>query len=204
MSLRNLFAERVGLLNSTAMLITRFEVEVSLTHTTVADFQAPNARILPELKAMHIDLDSCQPLPRVSHAAFSQPLILYVEPNAVLQRFMDDMFDLAGWRVRSARDYYAAESFLRSNERYALLLTGEKLPPLNLVAGRSGLELVTLARELPHRKSLPILFFSIEDRAEEAKRAGANAFLRKPHDLYLLVDTIRWLLAEGSNEEVKK
>ena len=143
---------------------------------------------------MHIDLDSCHPPPRTSHASFAQPLILYVERNAVLQRFMEDMFDLAGWRVRCARDYYAAESFLRSTERYALLITGEELPPLHLLAERSGLELVTLARSLPHRTELPILYFSIEDRAEEARRAGATEFLRKPHDFYLLVDTIRRLI----------
>jgi len=36
--------------------------------------------------------------------------------------------------------------------------------------------------------------FSIEDCEREAKEAGANEFLRKPHDLFLLVETIRRLI----------
>ena len=152
---------------------------------------------------MLIDIN-CRPLPGLWSASLRQPIILYVERNTTLRYFMSDMFDLAGWHVHRAHDIYSAVSLLRSSQRVSLLLTGDELPPLDLLEGRSGLELVTLARELPHRKSLPVLFFSIEDCAEEAERAGANAFLRKPHDLYLMLDTIRRLLAEGSNEEEKK
>lgn len=65
------------------------------------------------------------------------------------------------------------------------------MPPIDARYGRSGLELVRLARELPHRKELPILFFSIEDCERAAKAAGADAFLRKPHDLFQTVDTVR-------------
>jgi CheY-like chemotaxis protein len=85
---------------------------------------------------------------------------------------------------------------LRSTQRFSLFLTGHELPPRELLPERSGLELVKLARELPHRKELPILFFSIEDCEREAKAAGANEFLRKPHDLFKMVDTIRGLLKE--------
>jgi len=73
-------------------------------------------------------------------------------------------------------------------------MTGDELPPIDARYGRSGLELIRLTRELPHRNSLPILFFSIEDCEREAKAAGASAFLRKPHDLFQMVDTIRGLL----------
>ena len=89
---------------------------------------------------------------------------------------------------------HSAASLLRSNQRFSLLLTGHELPPRELLPERSGLELVHLARELPHRKELPIIFFSIEDCEREAIAAGADAFLRKPHDVYLMVDTIRRLL----------
>jgi CheY-like chemotaxis protein len=36
----------------------------------------------------------------------------------------------------------------------------------------------------------------LEDIKEEAERAGADAFLRKPNNLIELVETIRRLLAE--------
>ena len=146
---------------------------------------------------MLMDINSCNPPLRASSVSRWQPTILYVEPNSTLRYFMSDMFDLAGWHVRRAYDLFSAESCLRSDERYALCLTGEELPTLKTIPGRSGLELVTLARSLPHRKELPILYFSIEDREREAIEAGANAFLRKPHDLFLMVDTIRTLIEAG-------
>jgi CheY-like chemotaxis protein len=144
---------------------------------------------------MFIDLDSCHPsLPHLWDVPLRQPIILYVERNSALRLLMSDMFDLAGWHVHRAFDLHSAASLLRSTQRFSLLLTGHELPPRELLPARSGLELVHLARQLPHRTELPILFFSIEDCEREAKAAGANAFLRKPHDLFLMVDTIRRLL----------
>jgi CheY-like chemotaxis protein len=144
---------------------------------------------------MFIDLDECQPrLPRIWDVSLAQPIILYVERNSALRHFMCDMFDLAGWHVHRAVDPCSALSLLQSRQRFSLLLTGDELPPIDAQYGRSGLELVRAARTLPHRNTLPILFFSIEDCEREAKAAGANAFLRKPHDLFQMVDTIRKLL----------
>jgi CheY-like chemotaxis protein len=133
-------------------------------------------------------------MPRIWDVSLRQPIILYVERNTALRHFMTDMFDLAGWHVHRAFDTCSALSQLRDKQRFSLLLTGDELPPMNARYGRSGLELVKLVRELPHRNSLPILFFSIEDCEREAMAAGATAFLRKPHDLFQMVDTIRKLI----------
>lgn len=65
---------------------------------------------------------------------------------------------------------------------------------MNSRYGSSGMELVKYTRALPHRNALPILFFSIEDCALEAKEACASEFLSKPHYLFQIVDTIRRLL----------
>lgn len=144
---------------------------------------------------MFIDLDECRPrLPRVWDVSLRQPIILYVERNTALRHFMTDMFDLAGWHVHRAFDTGSALSQLHGKQRFSLVLTGDELPPMHARYGRSGLELIKSVRELPHRNSLPILFFSIEDCEREAKAASANAFLRKPHDLFQMVDTIRTLL----------
>ena len=175
------------------MLITRLRLRVSYAlAVAISITERPH---LSKTNLMFIDLDACHPYPpRLWDVPLRQPIILYVERNAVLRSLMSDMFDLAGWHVQRACDLHSAASLLRSKERFSLLLTGHELPPRELLPGRSGLELVKLARELPHRKELPILFFSIEDCEQEARRAGADAFLRKPHDLYLMVDTIRKLI----------
>jgi DNA-binding response OmpR family regulator len=151
---------------------------------------------------MLMDIDPCRHMPRTRlwDVSLRQPIILYAEGNSTLRHFLTDVFDLAGWHAHQAHSVETAESLLCSKQRFSLLMTADELPPLNLFPGRSGLELVTFARGLEHRKEMPILFFSIEDCAEQAKAAGANAFLRKPHDMFLLVDTIRGLLAEGGEK----
>ncbi|HKP72202.1 MAG TPA: response regulator [Pyrinomonadaceae bacterium] len=130
----------------------------------------------------------------------AQPLILYVERNYILYQFMRDVFDLAGWKVHHAEGGVIAQKFLESREPYNLLLLDNDLPPSTWAM--SGLELVRYARSLPSRKGLPILLYSIEDCAKEAKLAGADEFLRKPHDLHAMVDTIRRLLEEGAKKRV--
>jgi CheY-like chemotaxis protein len=117
-----------------------------------------------------------------------QPAILYVENNLILSQLVTDMLDLGGFHVWRAENGTAAQIFLRHEQRFALLLVDNEL------RDTTGLEVVKYARTLPHRKSLPVILFSIEDCAEEAKRAGADEFLRKPHDLFLMVDTIRRLI----------
>ncbi len=118
-----------------------------------------------------------------------QPIILYVENNLMLMQLVRDVLDLAGWNVQHLRNATYACTLLRGQEPYDLLLVDNELQHM------TGLALVRYARELTHRAGLSILLFSIEDYAEEAKRAGADAFLRKPHDLHLLLNTIRRLLA---------
>ncbi len=150
---------------------------------------------------MHMDIESCPPHKlRIWNVSPAQPIILYVEHNATLRIFLSDVFNLAGWYAHEAFDISSAESMLRSHQRLSLLLAGDELSPYQPKRGLLGLQLVSLARSLPNRKEMPILFFSIEDRAEQAREAGANAFLRKPYDLFLLVDTIRRLLAPGDRK----
>jgi CheY-like chemotaxis protein len=126
-----------------------------------------------------------------------QPAILYVENNALLSQLVTDMLDLAGWHVWRAENGMTAQTFLRHEQRFALLLVDNEL------RDTTGLAVITYARTLPHRASLPIILFSIEDCEQEAKAAGANEFLRKPHDLFLLMDIARRLVAAEDKKKYK-
>jgi CheY-like chemotaxis protein len=117
-----------------------------------------------------------------------QPAILYVENNGLLAQLVGDLLDLRGWHAWRAENGASARIFLNSQQHYALLLVDNEL------RDTTGLEVVKFARTLSHRKLLPIMLFSIEDCEREAKAAGANEFLRKPHDLFQMVDTIRRLI----------
>jgi DNA-binding response OmpR family regulator len=114
--------------------------------------------------------------------------ILYVEENQMLWQTVRDVLEFAGWYVKRF-DAGMGYAHIASAEHYDLLLIDRELR-----LDFDGLTLVRRARQLSHRRETPIILISHEDCAEEARRAGANAFLRKPNNLVELVDTIRRLL----------
>jgi CheY-like chemotaxis protein len=115
-------------------------------------------------------------------------VILYVEQNRLLLESVKDVLEFAGWYVKPCYDEGYAVAYVESEEHFDLLLIDNEL------RGLTGLSLTERARRKPHRRKTPIILISLEDIAEEAERAGADAFLRKPNNLIELVDTIRRLL----------
>jgi CheY-like chemotaxis protein len=143
---------------------------------------------------MLMDIDPCRQLRAPWRAVVIQPAVLYVENNLLLSRLVTDLLDLAGWHVWRAECGSTAQTFLRHEQRFALLLIDNEL------RDTPGLAVVTYARTLAHRRSLPIILFSIEDCEREAKEAGANEFLRKPHDLFRLMEIARRLIGAGDEK----
>ncbi len=119
-------------------------------------------------------------------------IILYVEDNKMLINAVKDTLELEGWSVEICEDGTAALSVIESNSHYDLLLFDNDLP------GVSGLELVRRARQLRHRKRTPIIMFSASDCETESRRAGADAFLRKPGDILIITEVIARLLTGKS------
>ncbi|MCA1567372.1 MAG: response regulator [Acidobacteria bacterium] len=118
----------------------------------------------------------------------SRATILYVEDDELLRLTVQDTLELEGWCVESCDDGLAALARIESTGAYDLLLFDNELP------GASGIELLRHARMLPSRQSTPIVIISATDSAHEARRAGADAFLKKPDDIGQLVSTIARLL----------
>jgi len=115
-------------------------------------------------------------------------VILYVEQNQMLLQTVRDVLEFAGWYVKPCLGEGYAVAYVEGREHFDLLLIDHDFRDL------FGLKLAERARRQPHRKVTPILLISLEDIADEAKRAGADAFLRKPNNLIELVETIRRLL----------
>ena len=124
----------------------------------------------------------------------SGAIILYVEENALLLRTVGDVLEFAGWYVKPCTDVGMGYALIESREHFDLLLIAQNRFDIG------GLWLVQRARQLSHRQRTPLIFISLEDRNDEARRAGANAFLRKPNNLLDLVDTIRQLLTAPADE----
>jgi DNA-binding response OmpR family regulator len=115
-------------------------------------------------------------------------IILYVEQNQMLLQTVRDVLEFAGWYVKPCSDDGYAVAYVKSKEHFDLLLIDHDF------RGFSGLRLVERARSKRHRRKTPIVLISLEDIKDEALRAGADAFLRKPNNLIELVETIRRLL----------
>ena len=116
-------------------------------------------------------------------------VILYVEQNRMLLQTVRDVLEFAGWYVKPCADEGYAVAYVEGKEHFDLLLIDHDF------RGFSGLKLTERARRQPHRRETPVVLISLEDIADEAERAGADAFLRKPNNLVELVDTINRLLA---------
>lgn len=92
------------------------------------------------------------------------------------------------------RNGTAALEKLRSGERFDVLIFDNNLPDTN------GIELIRQTRALPHRQQTPIILLSGEDTELDARRAGANRFLRKPEDVTSIAETVARLLARKAKQ----
>jgi two-component system chemotaxis response regulator CheY len=116
-------------------------------------------------------------------------VIFYLEDNERILVLVRDVLEFAGWYVKPCNSGLYAWTMLGwEKEHYDLLVLDNEADRLD------GLTLIRRVRKMPHRKETPIILISLEDLAEEARAAGADAFLRKPNNLIELVDTIRRLL----------
>ncbi|HYO63077.1 MAG TPA: response regulator [Pyrinomonadaceae bacterium] len=114
--------------------------------------------------------------------------ILYVEDDIFVADAVRVVLSEEGWRVVVCSDGFTGLKMIESNVRYDLLLLDHDLP------GMTGLELVRQARRLEHRRETPVVMLSAGGHAGEARRAGVNAFLRKPEDISALPETVTRLL----------
>lgn len=123
-------------------------------------------------------------------------MILFVEENRVLMKTVRDVLEFAGWHVQACPDPVMARSLIESRMHYDLLLLANEL------SYKSDLELTEIARRTKYRQQTPVILISLNDCAAEAERAGANAFLRKPNNLFELAKTIKHLLSAPAGENI--
>jgi CheY-like chemotaxis protein len=126
---------------------------------------------------------------RPTEKAARRVSILHVEDNQTVAAAIRETLTEEGWMLRHYADGAEARREIASDAHYDLLLLDNELP------GASGIELARLARSLPRRSRTPIVMFSASDCEADARRAGVDAFLRKPRDIARLVETVTRLLA---------
>ena len=120
--------------------------------------------------------------------------VLHVEDDALVADAVNMTLSGEGWSVETCADGAAALERLQSCARYDVLVFDNRLPDT------SGLELIRRTRALAHRQQTPIIMLSGDEVEIQARRAGANAFLRKPEDVSVIAETIARLLAHRSKQ----
>lgn len=114
--------------------------------------------------------------------------ILHVEDNELVAAAVKETLELEGWTIQSIAEGNAALERLLSETHYDVLIFDNELP------GISGLELLREARRLPQWQQTPVIMLTASDVEKEARRNGANAFLRKPEEINMITETIAGLL----------
>jgi CheY-like chemotaxis protein len=133
-------------------------------------------------------MSSPGPNPSVFAAQNSGALILVVERNPVVQRLERYFLEQAGFDVEFATDGLAA--LARSREvRPRILVTEILVPKLD------GLSLCRALKSTPETQGILVMIFSHLHAEDRATEAGADAFLLKPIDEELLIETVKRLLA---------
>lgn len=120
--------------------------------------------------------------------------VLHVEDDAAVADVVNMTLSGEGWSVETCADGSAALERLQSGARYDVLIFDNRLPDT------SGLELIRRTRALAHRQQTPIIMLSGDEVEIQARRAGANAFLRKLEGMPALAETIARLLARKSRQ----
>ena len=121
--------------------------------------------------------------------------ILHVEDDAHVADAVRTTLEDEGWSVETCADGAAALERLESGARYDVLVIDNQLP------GLDGVELIRRTRALAHRQQTPIIMLSGDEVEMEARRAGANTFLRKPGGMSAIAETVARLLARKKGRE---
>lgn len=119
--------------------------------------------------------------------------ILLVEDNQTVAGVVKETLEDEGWQVEVCAERAEALERITSDALYDLLLLDYDVP------GLYSIDLWQQARTLAHRREIPVIVLSGSAVKEAVMRSGANAFLRKPEDISLVVDTISELLGSSKN-----
>lgn len=117
--------------------------------------------------------------------------ILYAEQAPLVADAVRETLEAEGWRVEVCASGDEALRRLQGDGRFDLLILDFRLP------GLDGLELARRARALPRGVRTPIIMFTDSEVERDARRAGVDAYLRKPRGVYSLASTAAGLLARA-------
>lgn len=119
--------------------------------------------------------------------------LLVAEDEPHIRRILITLLEASGFQLTVANDGLRAQELLEGEEPFDLALLDLLMP------GRTGLELLDTARNLPHRRDLPVIILTAKGQDVDRRRAfelGAADFITKPFSPKKLLGRVDELLAD--------
>jgi DNA-binding NtrC family response regulator len=130
---------------------------------------------------------------RADNSSREEPLprLLIVDDEEAICFSMSEYFSLHGYKVDTAREMEEAEKLLGSSE-YKVVIQDLRL---SLTTNSDGLEMIRTIREHnPQTRIIVLTAYGSAEVEDEARRCGADAFLRKPKPLSQVAQVVQGLI----------
>ena len=119
------------------------------------------------------------------------PRLLVVDDEEAICFSMSEYFSLHGYKVDTAREMEEAEKLLGAAE-YKVVIQDLRL---SLTSQSDGLEMIrTIKQHNPQARIIILTAYGTAEVEDEARRCGADAFLRKPKPLSQVAQVVQGLI----------
>ena len=127
------------------------------------------------------------------------PRLLVVDDEESICFSMSEYFSLHGFKVDTAREVEEAEKLLESQD-YKVIIQDLRL---SSTRNSDGLDIIKMVRgQNPHAKIIVLTAYGSAEMEDEAKRCGADAFLRKPKPLSQVAQVVEGLLESPPKQAI--
>ena len=122
--------------------------------------------------------------------------VLIVEDNEKNRKLLRDLLRVHGYQYLEAADGLSGVEMARECAP-DLILMDIQLPKLDGYSATRQLKADEGTRRIP---VVAVTSFAMKGEEERAREAGCDAYLSKPIDIHLLMDTVRGFLPEGESD----
>jgi DNA-binding NtrC family response regulator len=127
------------------------------------------------------------------------PRLLVVDDEESICFSMSEYFSLHGFKVDTARELEEAEKLLEAQD-YRVIIQDLRL---GVTRNSDGLDIIKMVRDLNRDAKIIVLTaYGSSEVEDEARRCGADAFLRKPKPLSQVAQVVEGLLESPPKQAV--
>lgn len=128
------------------------------------------------------------------------PRLLVVDDEESICFSMSEYFSLHGFKVDTAREIEEAEKLVESTE-YRVIIQDLRL---GTTRNPDGLNIIKMAHDRnPETRIIVLTAYGSAEMEDEARRCGADAFLRKPKPLSQVAQVVQGLIESPAKQAVK-